>query len=208
MFNFDILAMVAGIPGLIIAMTVHEYSHARTAVAMGDDTPRREGRLTLDPIAHIDPVGLLMLFIARFGWAKPVMINPGNFRNWRRGEILVAFAGPGANFLVAFLAMGMIAVFNRFDVLLSSGMLLVLQLIVMYNINFAVFNLLPIPPLDGSRILTALLPQEWAYKLAGLERYSLLILIVLLMTNVLGAILIPVQRGILMLYQMVLSLFL
>ncbi|WP_302441894.1 site-2 protease family protein [Colibacter massiliensis] len=208
MFNFDILAMVAGIPGLIIAMTVHEYSHARTAVAMGDDTPRREGRLTLDPIAHIDPVGLLMLFIARFGWAKPVMINPGNFRNWRRGEILVAFAGPGANFLVAFLAMGMIAMFNRFDVLLSSGMLLVLQLIVMYNINFAVFNLLPIPPLDGSRILTALLPQEWAYKLAGLERYSLLILIVLLMTNVLGAILIPVQRGILMLYQMVLSLFL
>ena len=208
MFNFDILAMVAGIPGLIIAMTAHEYSHARTAVAMGDDTPRREGRLTLDPIAHIDPVGLLILFIARFGWAKPVMINPGNFRNWRRGEILVAFAGPGANFLVAFLAMGMIAVFNRFDVLLSSGMLLVLQLIVMYNINFAIFNLLPIPPLDGSRILTALLPQEWAYKLAGLERYSLLILIVLLMTNILGTILIPVQRGILILYQMVLSLFL
>lgn len=208
MFNFDILAMVAGIPGLIIAMTAHEYSHARTAVAMGDDTPRREGRLTLDPIAHIDPVGLLMLFIARFGWAKPVMINPGNFRNWRRGEILVAFAGPGANFLVAFLAMGMIAVFNRFDVLLSSGMLLVLQLIVMYNINFAIFNLLPIPPLDGSRILTVLLPQEWAYKLAGLERYSLLILIVLLMTNILGTILIPVQRGILILYQMVLSLFL
>ena len=208
MFNFDILAMVAGIPGLIIAMTAHEYSHARTAVAMGDDTPRREGRLTLDPIAHIDPVGLLMLFIARFGWAKPVMINPGNFRNWRRGEILVAFAGPGANFLVAFLAMGMIAVFNRFDVLLSSGMLLVLQLIVMYNINFAIFNLLPIPPLDCSRILTSLLPQEWAYKLAGLERYSLLILIVLLMTNILGTILIPVQRGILKLYQMMLSLFL
>ncbi|EHM43380.1 site-2 protease family protein [Anaeroglobus geminatus] len=92
MFNYDILAMVAGIPGLIIAMVVHEYSHARAAVAMGDDTPKQAGRLTLNPIAHIDPVGLIMLFVARFGWAKPVMINPGNFRNWRKGEILVAFA--------------------------------------------------------------------------------------------------------------------
>lgn len=207
MFNYDILAMVAGIPGLIIAMVVHEYSHARAAVAMGDDTPKQAGRLTLNPIAHIDPVGLIMLFVARFGWAKPVMINPGNFRNWRKGEILVAFAGPGANLIAAFLAMSVIAVLGRFHISLSDGMIFVLQLIVLYNVNFAVFNLLPLPPLDGSRILAALLPGQWAYKLAGLERYSFLILIALLMTNVLGAVLIPIQRGILFLYQIVLSVF-
>ena len=103
MFGFDLMYMIAGLPGLIIAMSLHEYAHARVAVAMGDFTPRLTGRLTLNPLAHIDPIGLLMLLVARFGWAKPVMVNPGNFRDRRRGEVLVALAGPGANFAVAFI---------------------------------------------------------------------------------------------------------
>lgn len=90
MFDFNILAIIAGIPGLLIALVIHEYAHAQVADWMGDDTPRMMGRLTLNPVAHIDPVGLMMLLVARFGWAKPVMINPGNFRSWRKGEICVA----------------------------------------------------------------------------------------------------------------------
>lgn len=185
--------MIFGIPGLLLAMTVHEYAHARAAVAMGDFTPRLAGRLTLNPVAHIDPIGLLMLFFAQFGWAKPVMINPRNFNDWRKGEILVALAGPVSNLCLALVA----------GILLGLGWKLgfgqpwlykILQLVIIYNINFAVFNILPIPPLDGSKVLMNLLPGEWAYKLAGLERYSFLILIVLVFTNVLGIILYPMQK--------------
>ena len=105
MFGTDLMWFIAGIPGILIAMVVHEYSHARVAVAMGDMTPRLMGRLTLNPKAHIDPIGLLTLFLVHFGWAKPVMINPRNFRDMRRGEILVALAGPASNLVVALLAM-------------------------------------------------------------------------------------------------------
>ena len=104
MFDFNILAIIAGIPGLLIALVIHEYAHAQVADWMGDDTPRMMGRLTLNPVAHIDPVGLIMLLVARFGWAKPVMINPGNFRNWRKGEVCVALAGPVSNLITAFVA--------------------------------------------------------------------------------------------------------
>ena len=113
MFDFDLLGLVAGIPGLIIALAIHEYSHARMAVAMGDETPKYMGRLTLNPIAHIDPIGLIMLFVARFGWAKPVMINSDNFRNRRQGEVLTALAGPAANFVTAFVFLFLTALVLR-----------------------------------------------------------------------------------------------
>ena len=104
MFEFDFTQILLGIPGLIIAMTFHEYAHARAAVALGDFTPRLMGRLTLDPRAHIDPVGLIMLFLVRFGWAKPVMVNPSNFRQPKRDDILVSVAGPAMNLLLGFIA--------------------------------------------------------------------------------------------------------
>lgn len=105
MFDFNPLDLIAGIPGLIIAMVIHEYAHARVAVALGDRTPMLMGRLTLNPAAHIDPVGLIMLFLVRFGWAKPVIIDPRNFRKPRRDDILVSLAGPAANLVTAFLAL-------------------------------------------------------------------------------------------------------
>lgn len=104
MFDFNILSIIAGIPGLLIAMVIHEYAHAQVADWMGDDTPRLMGRLTLNPVAHIDPVGLIMLLVAQFGWAKPVTIQVGNFRNWRKGEICVSLAGPVSNLITAFVA--------------------------------------------------------------------------------------------------------
>ena len=185
--------MIFGIPGLLTAMTIHEYAHARVAVAMGDFTPRLAGRLTLNPVAHIDPIGLLMLFFAQFGWAKPVMINPRNFKEWRKGELLVSLAGPAANLLMALMGTLLLGACWKMGIA-EQWIYKVLQLVIIYNIHFAVFNMIPLPPLDGSKVLMSFLPGEWAYKRAGLERYSFLILIILVFSNVLGTIIYPMQR--------------
>lgn len=196
--------MIAGLPGLIIAMSIHEYAHARVAVSMGDFTPKFTGRLTLNPLAHIDPIGLIMLLIMQFGWAKPVMINPTNFRDRKKGEILVALAGPASNFIVAFIAMAVLSLYGVFFTM-TSGVRSVFWLIIIYNINFGIFNLIPIPPLDGSRVLMQLLPYEYQYKLASLERYSFIILIAIMATPILGYILIPLEKLVLHVYISILS---
>ena len=207
MFDFDIMSFIAGLPGLILAMAVHEYAHARAAVALGDITPRMTGRLTLNPLAHIDPIGLLMLILAHFGWAKPVMINPRNFKNYKRDDILVSFAGPAANLLLAFLTLVVLLIYSKFFGRMSQGTYLVLQLIVLYNINFAIFNMIPLPPLDGSHILKHFLPARYAYRYAQSERYSFFILIVFVMTPVLTYILIPLQQLVWFIFRMILMPF-
>lgn len=207
MFHFDILSLVAGIPGLLMALVVHEYAHALIADKMGDSTPRMTGRLTLNPIAHIDPIGLIMLLVAQFGWAKPVMINANNFRNWRKEEICVSLAGPLANFILALIMFAIRMILFWSGVRMQS-LDLVLDLIIIYNINFGIFNLIPLPPLDGSRLITVFLPTEWAIRLASVERYSFLLLIVLMATPVFSYILIPLQRLVYMLdYTIVQGLF-
>jgi Zn-dependent protease len=208
MFGFDIMSLIAGIPGLIIAMVIHEYAHARVAVAMGDFTPRMMGRLTLNPVAHIDPIGLLMLFLVRFGWAKPVVINPRNFRNFKRGELLTSLAGPAANLLTAFLFLFVTILAMKLGIDLSRGVTMVFSLIVIYNINFAIFNMIPLPPLDGSKVLMMFLPSAWAYKLMGLERYSFLILIALMMTPALNYIFVPLQHLVWFVFSSLIGVFL
>lgn len=203
-----LMNVIAGLPGLVIAMTVHEYAHARVAVWLGDFTPKLQGRLTLNPAAHIDPFGLMMLFLVRFGWAKPVMINPNNFRNPRRDDILVSAAGPAANLITAFLALIVMVLLVKFGFRMSTGMSTVFSLILIYNINFAIFNMLPIPPLDGSQILRQLLPYELAVRYRELERYSFIILIIFLMTPLLGMIFVPMQRAILRLFESIIHIFL
>ena len=183
MFGFNFEEMLLGIPGLIIAMTFHEYAHARAAVALGDFTPRLMGRLTLNPRAHIDPIGLIMLFLVRFGWAKPVMVNPSNFRKPKRDDILVSVAGPAMNLLLGFLAFYV--------------------MIFIYNVNFAIFNMLPIPPLDGSHILRNLLPPDLSYRYQAIERYSLLIMIVFIATPLLGVVLTPLFQLVYGIYKIV-----
>ncbi len=209
MFGFNLMEMVAGLPGLIMALALHEYAHAWAAVKMGDFTPKMMGRLTLNPMAHIDPIGLVVLLIARFGWAKPVVINPHNFRDRKKGEILVAVAGPAMNFLLAFLFLGvMIFLTHRMQMEMSYGLRAVLWLIVVYNINFGIFNLIPLPPLDGSRILMAMLPYEMQYRFAALERYSMIIFIIFIATPILGYILVPIAQLLLGLFSSVWLVFL
>ena len=189
-----LIDMVVGLPGIVIAMVIHEFSHARIAYALGDYTPKMQGRLTLNPAAHVDPIGLLMLFLVHFGWAKPVQINPMNFSNPRRDDILVSLAGPASNLITAFVFTILLVFMVKLDLPMSEGLLVVFQLIIVYNINFAIFNMLPIPPLDGSHILRNLLPYELARQYEMLERYSFIFLIIILATPILSYVFVPMQR--------------
>ena len=199
--------MIYGIPGLLLAMTVHEYAHARVADNLGDMTPRMNGRLTLNPVAHIDPIGLIMLFFAQIGWAKPVPINIGNFANWRRGEMQVSLAGPLANLITALVATIVFALTVKIGAA-PHWVYSVLQLIVIFNVNFAVFNMVPIPPLDGSKVLASVLPGRLAYQYqtSAINRYSFFILILLVFSGLLGMIIWPISGFIIKVLNMIAGL--
>ena len=173
------------LPAIIIGLTFHEFAHGWVAYQLGDDTAKRQGRLTLNPIAHIDPLGFIMLIIARFGWAKPVPVNPYNMHiNPKKGMLYVSLAGPVTNLMLAILS----AFFVRIGILAGVNSIIFYQMLyymVFINLILAVFNLLPIPPLDGSKILSGLLPgeQEWLF---ALERYGIVILLILVFTGFIG----------------------
>ncbi|MBM6748957.1 site-2 protease family protein [Megamonas rupellensis] len=199
--------MIYAIPGLLIALTVHEYAHAKVADNLGDFTPRMNGRLTLNPVAHIDPIGLIMLFFAQIGWAKPVPINLNNFDDWRKSEMQVSLAGPLANLITAFVASIFFALCFKYS-FAPHWLVMVLQLIIIYNVNFAIFNLVPIPPLDGSKILSSLLPGRLAYKYQSsvVSRYSFFILIALVFTGILGFIIHPISNFIISILNLIISI--
>jgi len=173
---------------ILFAITVHEYAHGRVAEIEGDPTARLSGRLTLNPLAHIDPIGFLMLLIFRFGWAKPV---PVNFNNLKRGEksiILVSLAGPLANFLLAFL----VSIFWRVNLPLPIGFIRFCIELALLNVFLGIFNLIPIPPLDGSHILASILPYRYRIQYEKIGVYGSLILLVLIVTGVISDIINPI----------------
>lgn len=206
MDNFFI-GLITSLPGIIIAMVIHEWAHARVAYALGDFTPKMMGRLTLNPAAHIDPFGLLLLLIAHFGWAKPVQVNPYNFSNPKRDDILVSLAGPAANFVTALVTLFAMAIMSEMGFPMTEGVYMVFTSIMIININFGIFNLLPIPPLDGSHVLRQLLPDDLAEKYDELQQYNMIILIIILMTPVVSWILIPAQQMILWLFYGIVGIF-
>lgn len=183
----DIVTYLWRIVAILIAITVHEFAHGKMAEIEGDITPRLSGRLTLNPLAHIDPIGFLMLLFFRFGWAKPV---PVNFNNLRRGEksiILVSLAGPLANFILAFL----VSIFWRIDLPLPLGFIRFCIELAVLNVFLGIFNLIPIPPLDGSHILESILPYKYRRYYQSISLYGVLILMVLILTNGLYIIISP-----------------
>lgn len=210
MFDIDIASFarqlaIMAVP-VLIAITCHEAAHGFAAWRMGDPTAKLNGRLTLNPLRHIDPVGtiifpLLLVLVKSpflFGWAKPVPVNPRYFADPVKGMMLVSLAGPGSNFA---LALGFAALYHALFWLAAfldgAGMGVLVPLVLMagygvlINLMLGIFNLFPVPPLDGSKILAGFLPHRWAAFIYGLERYGFVLIILLLLTGVLQKVLLP-----------------
>jgi len=202
----DIPSIIISLFVVLFAITIHEAAHGWAAYKMGDPTAHALGRITLNPIAHIDPIGTILLPLILvimgappFGWAKPVPVNPFNLKNPRRDNLVISAAGPLSNFsvaLIAFILLQMLKLANP-DVLmmrggtpsLGNGLFLILYYTILINVILAVFNLIPIPPLDGSGVLMGLISEEAAAKYEQIRPYGFIILILLIMTGFIGRIL-------------------
>lgn len=178
---------------LLITIVGHELAHGYVALWMGDPTAKQAGRLTLNPIQHLDPVGTLSMLLFRFGWAKPVPINPSRFRNRRLGMILVSLAGAAANLLMASVAIFALANIRPLNNILEQF----LTLFILYNVYFAVFNLMPFPPLDGSKVIFSLLPASIERTLYRYERYFYILLMVFLFSGASRRVLQPLAETVL-----------
>lgn len=194
MFLDSLSAMISGVILVLVTITVHELAHGYAAYLIGDPTAKNAGRLSLNPLVHLDPLGAILLFVVGFGWAKPVPINPFFFKgNRSRGIMLVSVAGPLANLLLALI----LALSIPFVSGLGINALQIVANGIFLNIYMALFNLIPIPPLDGSKILAGLIPKGAAYKyLDVMDRYGMIILLVLVVANVIGTIITPIAEQI------------
>lgn len=216
LFGINPTVLLMRLPAMIIALTVHEVSHGYIAMKLGDPTARNFGRLTLNPLKHIDPIGAISMLLFGFGWAKPVPINTRYFKKPRRDMALSALAGPVSNFLLAFVGLFLFHLsyflfglnpinsgylFNVQDVWIN-----MLAVFVMLNISLGVFNLIPVPPLDGSRIFLTFLPPKYYFGIMKYERYIMLGLFALLWIGMLDRPLVWISEGILGIMNRVITL--
>ncbi len=185
MFNRSLSQIIQLVIIVVMCLTVHEFAHSLVAIALGDDTPRRQGRLTLNPLAHIDLVGFIMLMVVGFGWAKPVQINSANLKKPRRDEILISLAGPASNLVFAMLAVVVVwlvlathALASQSSILAFGSFMIMLAVI---NISLAVFNMIPIPPLDGSHLVTPFLSKLNTAAAATYFRYGSIVLLAIIL---------------------------
>ena len=203
--GFSILSLLLTIPGVLIAITFHEFAHAFVAVKLGDETPRNQGRLNLNPFSHLDPAGVVMLIFAHIGWGKPVQINPNNFTrkvSARTGEALVSLAGPVMNFILAivfaiiFYALQTFATSFVLENQIGSIILAMIQYTVIVNVGLGVFNLIPLPPLDGSKILMAFLPYNAKRWFEEHTQLFYIIFLIIWITPISSMIISPIINGI------------
>ena len=204
------------IPALLIAVTIHELAHGLVADRLGDPTARIQGRLTLNPLPHIDPLGAIAFIIAGFGWAKPVPVNAYNLKHPRRDMAWIAAAGPISNFLLAFVGIVALVLVNRHvqlpfltgPLVGGTGQRGILWWVFLFNLNLGIFNLIPLPPLDGGHFLPYLLPRRsWSF-LHQLEQYGPFILILLVMTRAIDVVMGPVSEMMVHVYAVLLRLIL
>ncbi|CEH35300.1 hypothetical protein SDC9_135516 [bioreactor metagenome] len=179
----DILIRIVAIA---VAISVHEFGHAYSAHLLGDDTAKMYGRMTLDPAKHIDPLGILMMLIFRIGWAKPVPVNSSNFKNYKVGNVIVSLAGAIGNILAAIVCVIIMKHVNM------EAVRDIASVTMMYNISFAAFNLLPIPPLDGWGVISPFIPYKYNEFIYKFESMSYPILLVLIFTNLYSIIISPI----------------
>lgn len=194
-----LLGLLYLLPGVLIAITFHEFAHAKAADILGDDTPRMEGRLSLNPLAHLDPVGSIMLLFAGFGWGKPVRVNPRNYNrtmSMEKADAIVSIAGPATNFILSIIFT--IIYFLLFKYLGNKTgtsieiIMRILEDVIIINVGLGVFNLIPLPPLDGSKVIKPLLSFNAKQWFESNERIFYFIFIVLWITGIAGSIISPV----------------
>lgn len=198
--NDKLLSLVLTLPAVLVAITFHEFAHAFAADKLGDDTPRRQGRLTLNPLAHLDPIGSIMLVFAGFGWGKPVEINPKNFNrtiSMSAGEAIVSIAGPLTNFVLAIIFSIVYFAIEKFVptfIFTQIGIIILslLQVTIIINVGLGVFNLIPLPPLDGSKVLNHFLPYKAKEWFARYSQIFYIIFIVLWVSGIAGSIISPI----------------
>ena len=200
--NPDLLfTLLLSVPGVLIAITFHEFAHAFAADKLGDDTARREGRLSLNPFDHLDPIGSLMLLFAGFGWGKPVHVNPRNYTrkmSMEKGEAIVSIAGPLMNFLLAIIFTLIYCAIFKFagaDFILSTEGDIIRRIVgatISINIGLGVFNLIPLPPLDGSKVIMPFLPYKAKNWFINNESLFYIIFVVIWITGIAGYIITPV----------------
>lgn len=197
----DIQLYLIMAPGLLVALVFHEVAHGFVAYLLGDPTARSQGRLTLNPLKHLDPIGTLAFFFVQFGWAKPVPVNARYFRDPRKGMMYTAMAGPGVNFALAALFAVAFHAMAAFGVSGQSPLYAVAYYAVFVNLILGAFNLLPIPPLDGSNVVAYFLPPQAAYKYMSMSRYGFIILIGVILLgrftgfSLVGRVILPFVKG-------------
>jgi Zn-dependent protease len=199
--NTFITQLIILAPPLLMALTFHEFAHGYIAYRLGDPTAKNEGRLTLNPIKHLDPIGTIAFFFIKFGWAKPVPVNPAYFKNPKRDMLWVALAGPATNLALAVISaivtklVWAAASFIPYSTIAEAILVPLNSMLiasVWINLVLCIFNFLPIPPLDGSRILAGILPDNLAQSYQQIERYGFIIILVLAFSGLLSKVIMPV----------------
>ncbi len=212
----NILIVLLTIPSVMLSLSFHESAHGYIAYKLGDPTARCMGRVTLNPLKHLEPMGMISMLLFGIGWAKPVPINPNNFKNRKAGMALCGLAGPVSNLILAFFSMLLYkitaAIFLSFGALSSSAV--TLEIVILYfflmfaqmNIYLAIFNLIPVPPFDGSRIFYFILPEKYYFGIMRYERVIMMVVIVILYLGVLDGLLNSVSTAIINLFSNLIGL--
>lgn len=210
----SIEGIIISLPGVIVAMTFHEFAHAWAATKLGDETPRQQGRLSLNPMSHIDPVGLICLMLLGFGWGKPVQINPRNFDgkySLSKAEAIVAAAGPIMNFILAFIFLIIYAIFGMTVTTITTTTNVISSIlisIISVNLGLGVFNLIPIYPLDGAKVLNNFLPykaKEWLIRNQSI--LTIIVFAIVFYTDIIPYITTWVLKGMIWLVDLIIGLF-